>query len=139
MPPEYYVNNYNKLVNVNQPGLLTRIPTLITIIVNDKKHLQGMSHHFATVGTPSERLIDYACNMIVVSSRTTPGPGMEWVNNFEDLLHVPCHIRMITDLMHCAIVKPYAQRGATRCGATRRGATRRSHNAERSHNDAERQ
>ena len=60
-------------------------PTLITIIVNGKKHIQGMSRHFATVGTPSKRLIDYAYDKIVVSSRTTPGPGIEWFNNFKKI------------------------------------------------------
>ena len=50
VPPEYYVNDYSKLVNVNQPGP-TSMSTLIHIIANDKKHQQGMSHHFETIGT----------------------------------------------------------------------------------------
>ena len=63
VPPEYYVNDYSKLVNANQPGL-TSMSMLIHIIAN-KKHQQGMSRHFATIGTPSRRQIDFAINIIV--------------------------------------------------------------------------
>ena len=45
-----------------------------------------MSRHFATVGMPSKHLINYANDKIVVSSRTsTPGPGIEYVNNFKKI------------------------------------------------------
>ena len=84
VPPEYYVNDYSKLVNVNQPGL-TSMTTLITTIANEKNQQRMLSRHFATIGTPSQRLvINYAIDNIVVSSRTSLEPGIEWVNNFEN-------------------------------------------------------
>ena len=82
-PPDYYINSYNRLVNINQPDL-TQVTTLINIIENDAKHQQGMSRHFATVGTPSKRLVDYAIDNIVIKGHTTAGPGIKWVNNFEN-------------------------------------------------------
>ena len=47
-----------------------------------------MSRHFATVGTPSKRLVDYAIENIVIKGRTTAGPGTKWVNNLKNFQFV---------------------------------------------------